>query len=220
MANPQCENGHIDIANEIMEALAKIRLSGQEWQCLCVIFRKTYGWHKKEDWISLSQFTSMTNIKKPNIVRSLNSLIDKRIIIKNDKGVIKFDKGHGVSYQFNKDYDKWRPLSKTIKIKKTFIKNDKRPLSKTIPTKETSTKETKKNIYIHTGEFKNVKLTPEEMQKLKERYKDYEDRIETLSLYLKSKGDKYKSHYATILNWERKENKEKKEIKTMEYPLL
>ncbi len=74
MANPQKENGHVDIANEIMEALAGIRISGEEWQCLCVIFRKTYGWHKKEDWISLSQFNLLTKLKKPNIFRAIKKL--------------------------------------------------------------------------------------------------------------------------------------------------
>ena len=52
MANPQAENGHTDIANEIVEALARTRISGTETQLLWVIFRKTYGWHKKEDEIS------------------------------------------------------------------------------------------------------------------------------------------------------------------------
>ena len=60
-----------------------------------------------------------------------------------------------------------------------------------------------KDIY---GEFENVKLTVIEHEKLQERFIDYTDRIEALSLYMKSKGDKYKSHYATILNWARKED--------------
>ena len=57
------------------------------------------------------------------------------------------------------------------------------------------------------GEFNNVLLSDEEYQKLKERFNDYEEKIENLSYYLKSKGDKYKSHYGTILNWARKEEK-------------
>lgn len=64
----------------------------------------------------------------------------------------------------------------------------------------------KYNIY---GEFKNVKLSDEEYKKLKD--KNLLDYIEKLSSYMKSKGKKYKSHYATILNWSRKEQKEKTE---------
>lgn len=59
-----------------------------------------------------------------------------------------------------------------------------------------------KNIY---GEFKNVKLTDEEYEKLKKE--DLLPYIERLSSYMASKGKKYKSHYATILNWSRKEQK-------------
>lgn len=57
------------------------------------------------------------------------------------------------------------------------------------------------------GEFKNVKLTKEEYAKLeKSNLLPY---IEKLSSYMASKGKKYKSHYATILNWARHENKDK-----------
>lgn len=65
------------------------------------------------------------------------------------------------------------------------------------------------NIYSKKtyGEFKNVLLTDEEYKKLKE--KNLLPLIETLSSYMASKGKKYKSHYATILTWNRKEKKEK-----------
>ena len=54
-------------------------------------------------------------------------------------------------------------------------------------------------------------LTDDELQKLKTEYSDYEERIERLSSYVASKGTKYKSHYATIRNWARKEVKQEKE---------
>jgi len=56
------------------------------------------------------------------------------------------------------------------------------------------------NIY---GEFKNVNLTDEEYGKLKERFGDNNTNliIEELSTYMASKGKRYSSHYATLLNW-------------------
>lgn len=66
-------------------------------------------------------------------------------------------------------------------------------------------KNDKKDIY---GEFENVLLTDDEIKKLKDRIPKYSDYIERLSGYLESSGKKYKSHYATILNWHRKDNKE------------
>ena len=62
--------------------------------------------------------------------------------------------------------------------------------------------EEEKNIY---GEFKNVRLTEKEFNKLKNKFNsDTKNRIENLSEYIASKGKKYKSHYATILAWDRK----------------
>lgn len=55
------------------------------------------------------------------------------------------------------------------------------------------------------GSFENVELTDEEYQKLKDQFQDYESKIEALSSYIASKGVRYKSHYATILNWSRKD---------------
>ena len=65
-----------------------------------------------------------------------------------------------------------------------------------------------KDIY---GEFKNVRLTPEEFKKLKERFPDFNERIEALSEYMRSKGKTYRDHYATILSWARKEERENKD---------
>ena len=55
------------------------------------------------------------------------------------------------------------------------------------------------------GEYNNVLLTDTELDKLKDKFPDWEDRIERLSIYIESKGAKYKSHYATILNWARRD---------------
>lgn len=67
------------------------------------------------------------------------------------------------------------------------------------------------NIYNRRfGEFENVLLTDEEYEKLRIKYPDtYNDWIEKLSVYIESTGKKYKSHYATILNWSRKDISEK-----------
>ena len=59
------------------------------------------------------------------------------------------------------------------------------------------------------GFFANVLLTDDEMQKLAVEVPNYEDYIERLSHYIESSGKKYKSHYATILSWHRKDDAEK-----------
>ena len=134
MASPQCEDGYTKIANDIMDALVRFRIPGEERQVLDCIIRKTYGWGKKTDRISLSQFCEATGMKKPNVVRSIHSLLSKMIIV-----VIKSDNDSSHVYGINKDYDQWKPLSKKITLSKVItpiIKSDNESLSKVIPTKE------------------------------------------------------------------------------------
>lgn len=56
------------------------------------------------------------------------------------------------------------------------------------------------------GEYKNVKLSDEELQTLKKLYPNhYMKYIESLSEYMASKGKTYKSHYATVRSWMRRD---------------
>lgn len=56
------------------------------------------------------------------------------------------------------------------------------------------------------GEFNNVLLSDNELNSLKSKFDDWQNKIELLSEYIASSGKHYKSHYATILNWARKES--------------
>lgn len=60
------------------------------------------------------------------------------------------------------------------------------------------------------GEFFNVKMTTAEFEKLvqAEGAERANALIEELSSYLASSGKRYKSHYATLLNWGRRKDKE------------
>ncbi|MBA7536960.1 hypothetical protein ES705_29226 [subsurface metagenome] len=107
IANPQKEDGHVDIANEIVEALAKIYLSSRESQILWAIFRKTYGWHKKIDWITGSQLVKMTGISKSHISETLKRLVQRNLVIKN-----------GNKLGFQKDYELWEKFPNGGTIKK------------------------------------------------------------------------------------------------------
>ena len=111
MINPQKENGYIEIANEIAGALMKTHLSGYESRVLWAIFRKTYGWHKKEDWITNSQIAIMTKIAETHVSRTIKMLVQRKIVIK---------KGKKLSFQ--KHYDRWKKFLKLPSAKKTAKK--------------------------------------------------------------------------------------------------
>lgn len=117
MANPQKENGYTSISNEIMDALAKIRINGEARQVLDVIFRKTYGFNKKEDAISLSQFSMATGLRRATVCRAINKLKLMGIITQKDNGIANI-------YRILKDYDTWKPLPKKIISPKIITQKD------------------------------------------------------------------------------------------------
>ena len=84
-------------------------------------------------------------------------------------------------------------------------------ISPATPTKPT------KHIY---GEYRNVRLTDDEVEKLKDKFPcDWVQRIENLSEGMARKGYKYKSHYLAILNWAKRDD-EKPKRETSSNPFL
>ena len=74
--------------------------------------------------------------------------------------------------------------------------------------KKPETRNKKEIIKEKFGEFENVLLSANELQKLKSKLgAETESYIERLSSYIASSGKRYKSHYATILSWTQKDAK-------------
>jgi len=119
-ANPQLEDGFTRIANEIMEALPRLHLSGNQGRILWVVLRKTYGWSKKVDPISLGQFESMTGIKRRHVCRELKGLVERNILRKTEgKGVPGIGNSFVTSYGLQKDFTKWKVFPKSGTVPKT-----------------------------------------------------------------------------------------------------
>lgn len=66
---------------------------------------------------------------------------------------------------------------------------------------ETSPADTAKANKHKYGEYKNVLLKDEELQTLKEEYRNWEELITYLDEYIEMKGYKAKSHYLAIRKW-------------------
>jgi len=166
VANPQKENGHTSIANEIFEALIRYRIPGEERQCLDFIIRKTWGWQKKDDYIPLSQFVEATGMKRQSVTRALNSLASKGLIVRSKSAAESVWK-----YRFNKDFDGWARRSKkaatAAKVLPTRSKSAADRAAKTLPSKET-TKETAKEIQdIHPPTPKKSPFTPPSLEEVR-----------------------------------------------------
>jgi phage replication O-like protein O len=131
MASPQLENGHLLIANELAEVWSRKRISGEEWQVLWVILRKTYGWHKKEDKISLSQFSAATDLSRQAVQRAITKLLASNVI-----SVLKNGYRKPNIYKLNKNFDTW-----VFAPKKGVLKNGARLYPFLRHTKDTTTKD-------------------------------------------------------------------------------
>jgi len=171
MTNPQREHGHVDIANTIVDHFCKLRLSGQEWQILWVIIRKTYGWQKKSDQISLSQFSILTGIDRSNVCRALSGLIGK--------GVIKKTTTYITTYSFVKHYNEWKVVANSPRLEnttKTSGEIDNRVVANLTHTKDTITKDNKDKEffdYFLLKTKKKFKLTPARAALIDKRLKTH-----------------------------------------------
>ena len=161
MASPQKENGYTAIAHELLEALAKTRINGEARQILDVVLRKTYGFHKTEDEIALSQFCEATGLKKNSACRAIEKLENMKLLIIHEKV------NNAKRYKINKNFDEWLLVPK----KRTIIH---KKVNKVVTKKGTTKDTTKGKRYkkaeaakpqAKKEEFK-VTITPQEMQKL------------------------------------------------------
>jgi len=173
--SPQVENGYTKIANEIVEALMRTNLSSYQSRILWAIWRKTYGWGKKEAWISNSNFVELTGMRKQHVNRTLKELKERNIVTNT-----------GYKVAFNKIYTQWRQLPRQVTVtstgnsvtnsgsKVTCTGAHKRKLIKETITKET--KEIYKEIFDHWISLDIVShknLTSKQETKIRSALKDY-----------------------------------------------
>ena len=130
MASPQIENGYTRISNELLKALYKTNFSSYQRRVFDCILYKTYGYHKKADFISISQIVQETGIYKSNVSRAIKELKSRNIIARI-----------GNKLFIQKDYEQWKKLSnqitpKVISLDNKVISSDNKKLSNQIPTKE------------------------------------------------------------------------------------
>jgi len=140
MASPQVEDGYTRIANEIIDALMRINLSPYQSRILWAIWRTTYGFQKKQDWISNGQLVEMTGIKKSHVSRTMRELRERHIVTSS-----------GNKIAFNKDYQQWRELPKLVTV--TSRGNKVTSTGKIVTNLG--------NIVTSTGEHKRKKITKE-----------------------------------------------------------
>jgi phage replication O-like protein O len=179
-----------NLPSECMEALASTSLSSQESKILWAIIRKTYGWHKKEDFISLSQFSAITGLANSHVVHTIKRLHERNIIVKIPMGNSK-----KCIYSLQEDFSIWidKVLPKQALPKQALPKQDagtaypgNQGLPKQADTNVTSTNVTSTNIkYIYMDSIKKI-LNNDDPDLIK-TFHDYVDMRNSSSRHLKTK---------------------------------
>lgn len=208
----QLENGHTRIANEIIEAMCKLKISNYESRFLWALFRKTYGFHKKEDKIALSQFSELTNIESHNIARTKTLLLGKKIIYEANKKI-----------GFNKVVSDWI-VSNEIVSKQIAgsIQRDTKTVSEQIHTKER--KKLIQKIVAQTSKNSLTACTQKELEHIAEtKGVDLEEVIllhESILLKIQDgifqKKGYGKTVYFTLVNWITRDIKEIRKRKKLQ----
>ena len=215
LESPQLEDGFTPIANDIMDALARTRFSGYERSVLDFLFRKTYGWSKKSDLISLSQFVEATLIAKPHVVRTIKRLVQRNII---HRTVTQIGNDSLVRYEFNKHFGTWKALPKLAIPPSSLPNLVTIPLPKMAPTisiKDTTSKrlEEKNSSVIKKRMNTKVPLLTfdpstqsvvGELVEAEQRFaaafptKDFHAVMEKMRVWIVKKGNPHKTYWKTL----------------------
>ena len=104
---PQIEDGYTRLANELLEALCRLKCSNAEMRLALAIIRLTYGvYGRKSAKIETRELIEKTNLPGWHIGKARQKLIDRNIIS------ISLGANQKVkTYQFNKYYKNWKELA-------------------------------------------------------------------------------------------------------------
>ena len=102
MANPQKENGFVQIANELFEAIyMQFDFTKRQLRVLSTIIRHTYGWNKKTCTMSLREISAETGIDHRHVSTALQELSEKSVLYVEGLST------ETRTYKLNKNYDEW-----------------------------------------------------------------------------------------------------------------
>lgn len=83
----QLEDGYTRLANDLLDAVMCSGLPETELCILMAVWRKTYGYSKKLDWISNEQFEEMVDKHHTHCSTAKNNLIRKKVLIQEGRKV-------------------------------------------------------------------------------------------------------------------------------------
>ncbi|MDE9575476.1 replication protein [Citrobacter portucalensis] len=83
----QLEDGFTRVANELLDAVMASRLSETELCVVLAVWRKTYGYNKKMDWVSNDQLEQMIAKHHTHCSTAKNQLVAKKVLVQEGRSV-------------------------------------------------------------------------------------------------------------------------------------
>lgn len=83
----QLEDGFLRLANDLLDATMLSGLPETELCIVMAVWRKTYGYSKKMDWISNEQLSAMTGKHLTHCSTAKNSLVRKKVLLQEGRKV-------------------------------------------------------------------------------------------------------------------------------------
>lgn len=97
----QLEDGYVRIANELYDAVLNSVHSLRHIKVVFALIRKTYGFNKKEDDITISQIAELACVHRNHVGRAIKDLEEMRVINPVRAG------RYGLILGLNKRHDEW-----------------------------------------------------------------------------------------------------------------
>lgn len=136
----QIEDGYSRLANELLEATMRSGLPETELCILMAVWRKTYGYSKKMDWISNEQLEAMLDKHYTHCSAAKSNLVRKKVLIQEGRKI-------GMNTNISEWQTKNNGFCKTLAkpAKKTLAEPAKSIKQKLLTTKDNTTKDKKEN---------------------------------------------------------------------------
>lgn len=164
------DDGYTRTANALMEAVMLSGLTQHQLLIVIAVWRKTYGYNKKMDWIGNEQFAALTGMAPTKCSTAKNELVRMGVLTQTGRQV-----------GMNKNISEWK--TKINGIGKTFTESVKKTFTKTVNSDLPNQVNTKDNI--QKTEIKDTPLPPnggddgqEKLERRKPERIDYESFLE------------------------------------------
>lgn len=145
----ELEDGYTRTANALLEAVMLSGLTQHHLLIVMAVWRKTYGYNKKMDWIGNEQFAALTGMAATKCSTAKNELIRMGVLTQEGRQV-----------GMNTNLSEWK--TKFNGISKTFTESVKESFTESVKSTLPNQSNTKDNIQKKERQDKNT--LPEQVQ--------------------------------------------------------